>query len=532
MSLPPRRHTLADHVLGAFADHVHEGDEDHDHDEDPRHDLLEPGSRALESAPFVSIGIDVGSAGTQIAFSRLTMRGPGEPSSLRRLAKSRQTLFMSEPALTPWAGGEIDIEALRDLVDAAFSASGVSPDDVETGAVILTGDAAASATARRIVDALAEDVGELVSAVAGHHMEAMLAAWGSGAMRRSLETRGRVLLADMGGGTVKFALIEDGRVARVAALRVGSRLAVFDADGRVARLAPEGAAFARRAGFSWTIGGRATKAEIEAVAAAMAETVIAALREPADARIAGLWLTEPLPVLSTPLGLMLSGGVAEYVYEREARDFGDLGLAFGGALRARLAEGALSWPLLAAGECIRATVLGAAEHSVQISGETCFISSPAALLPRRNLQVLAPDYSFRGAVEADALAAAIAERRLLFDLTGTERDFALALRWRGEPDHARLLGCAQGVAAGLADLIAAQRPLFLLMEGDAALNLASILRDELDARSEILALDGLVLRDFDWVDIGRLRLPSNTVPVTVKTLLFHSDQKQRRTTEP
>jgi ethanolamine utilization protein EutA len=33
-------------------------------------------------------------------------------------------------------------------------------------------------------------------------------------------------------------------------------------------------------------------------------------------------------------------------------------------------------------------------------------------------------------------------------------------------------------------------------------------------------VDGLMLRDFDYVDIGRVRHPSNTVPVTIKSLIF------------
>ena len=75
---------------------------------------------------------------------------------------------------------------------------------------------------------------------------------------------------------------------------------------------------------------------------------------------------------------MFSGGVGEYVYARESRDFGDMGRLFGAALRRRLDAGDLPWPLLPAGECIRATAIGASEYSVQLSGNTIFISSPAS----------------------------------------------------------------------------------------------------------------------------------------------------------
>ena len=89
--------------------------------------------------------------------------------------------------------------------------------------------------------------------------------------------------------------------------------------------------------------------------------------------------------------MVFSGGVAEYVYGREPRDFGDLGRPLGRALRRRMDSGALPFRLLPAGECIRATALGASEYSVQLSGNTGCITDPEALLPRRNLQVVRPD---------------------------------------------------------------------------------------------------------------------------------------------
>jgi ethanolamine utilization protein EutA len=220
--------------------------------------------------------------------------------------------------------------------------------------------------------------------------------------------------------------------------------------------------------------------------------------------------------------IMVSGGVAEYVYGREKRDFGDLGWRLGRAFRKLLDEGALPWPLAAPGECIRATALGASEHSVQISGQTIHISDHAALLPRRNLPVVRPDFTFAETVEAVDLAQAIRQRRIILGLDQPAHDFALAFRWRGAPDYARLRAFAEGIMLGVADRIAIEAPLYLMLEGDAAQSLGGILQDDLGLRSPVLAIDGIVLRDFDFVDIGRVRLPSHIVPVTIKSLLFGS----------
>ena len=83
-----------------------------------------------------------------------------------------------------------------------------------------------------------------------------------------------------------------------------------------------------------------------------------------------------------------------------------------------------------------------------------------------------------------------------------------------------MLAFAKGISEGLADRIAAGTNLYLLVEGDTGFNLGAILQQDLNITNDLLVLDSVVLRDFDYVDIGRMRLPSGMVPVTVKSLLF------------
>src|SRR5262249_33728087 len=139
---------------------------------------------------------------------------------------------------------------------------------------------------------------------------------------------------------------------------------------------------AREAGFFWALGDVLTPDYLDRVADSMADLLIAALTQrPAPHAVEHLWLTDPIGDFGRIDGVMSSGGVAEYVYGRESRDFGDMGRRLGLALRRRIEAGALSsWPLLPAGECIRATALGASEYSVQLSGNTSYISDPSALL--------------------------------------------------------------------------------------------------------------------------------------------------------
>jgi len=261
----------------------------------------------------------------------------------------------------------------------------------------------------------------------------------------------------------------------------------------------------------------------------MADALVAAIRmRPLPPDIARLYLTDPIADLGHIDAVMFSGGVAEYVYEREDRDFRDLGRRLGDAIRARLDVGALPWPVLPAGECIRATALGASEYSVQLSGNTSYISAPGKLLPRRNLQVLQPPFVCAERIDPDALAGAIRNHITAFDLGDTDRDIALALRWSGPPSYPRLAAFAEGVKRGLAERIAKRLPLYIMLDGDVAHTLGHLLRDECHIGGDLLVIDGVVLWDFDYIDLGRIRMPSYTVPVTIKSLVFSEDPRGPR----
>jgi len=526
-----KRKTVADHRLGADLAHVHDGDADHEHDDFDDGPIEDNPLWIADNVTLTSVGIDIGSAGTQVIFSRVHLRRLSEDLTSRYYVVNRETLFRSPVALTPYQSEErIDDAQLRLIIDEAYRASGLAPADIDTGVVILTGEALRRGNAQAIAGLLAEQGGDFVCATAGHHMEAMLAGYGSGAARVSSDRGQRILNIDIGGGTTKLALIEGGRVIATAAIHIGGRLQVVDEEGRIVRLDPAGAHHAAQAGFRFAKGDRADSAALDKIAEYMADALVAAIRmRPLPPPLQALYLTEPIADLGRIDGIMLSGGVAEYVYGREDRDFGDMGRRLGHALRRRIDAGALPWPLLPAGECIRATALGASEYSVQLSGNTSTITDPGALLPRRNLQVLQPPFVCGEAIDADALAAAIRGHFTAFDVDSAS-DVALALRWRGAPSHERIFAFAQGIVRGMTDAITHKRPLYVMLDGDIAQTLGAILREELDVQSEILAIDGVVLWDFDYIDLGRIRLPSMTVPVTIKSLVFSEDPRLPRGT--
>ena len=524
------KHGLSDHAMGQQLAHKHTPGEayDHDHDDFAQDVPLEENPIWIQDhVSLVSVGMDIGSSGTQVIFSRVNLRRLGEDLSSRYFVVSREQLYLSPVALTPYQSEErIDERALGRIIDEAYAAAKLRPEDIDTGAVILTGEALRRENAQAIAGILAEKGGDFVCATAGHHMEAMLAAYGSGAARVSSEQGQHILNIDIGGGTTKLGLIEHGRVVATAALHVGGRLLVVDDGGRITRLDPAGRHLAEQAGFHWTLGDRITPEDMAKVADWMADAVITAVRSGnLPTVIKNLFLTDRLPDLGAIDGVMFSGGVAEYVYGRENRDFGDMGKLFGSALRRKIDADDLPWPLLPAHECIRATALGASEYSVQLSGNTIYVSDPAALLPRKNLQVLGPDYEFQDVVDSDAVAHAIHEHFTAFDLREGETDVALAFHWHGAPSYERVAAFARGIVKGLPNTIARKRPLYIILDGDLAQTLGGVLREDLEVAGEVMVIDGVVLWDFDFIDLGRIRLPSRTVPVTVKSLVFSEDPR-------
>jgi ethanolamine utilization protein EutA len=175
-------------------------------------------------------------------------------------------------------------------------------------------------------------------------------------------------------------------------------------------------------------------------------------------------------------------------------------------------------PVLPAVARIRATVLGASGYTVQLSGITGYLSAPERTLPRRNLPVARPDYDLADVVDEASAAEEIRRHVARFDPGAA--DLVVALHWEGPPEYSRLHGLAGAVARGLADRITAGATLYLMLDGDVARTLGLLLREELGIANDLVVIDGVLLRDFDYVDLGRVRQPSGTVPVTIKSLVF------------
>jgi ethanolamine utilization protein EutA len=502
---------------------MHDLAHDHDHNEreldiEEKHPLWK-----LDTITLTSVGIDVGTATSQIIFSQLVLRRLGRELSSRFVVTERDTLYLSPVHFTPYSAGRehIDDQVLGRFVDAAYQEAGLSPRDIDTGAIILTGEAIRRDNARAIADLFAAQRGNFVCATAGHNFEALLAAHGSGAVAHSAENQCRVLNVDIGGGTTKVAVAERGRVLSTAAFHIGGRLLATDEACAITVLEPGGQVLARQVGFEWQVGSRVTNAEIERLANHMAQAVVSLARdEKPPSEFAQLWLTSPTSGTKNYDAIIFSGGVGEYVYGKETKSFGDLGAPLGRALQRQISIEALRWPLVPARECIRATVMGAAQHTVQVSGNTIH-RTDENLLPRKNLQVLRPQADLTGDIVSASIAEAIQNHFRTFDLVEGTAEVALVFRWDGPPTAIRIAAFCRGLIDGLPNTLKNSRPIYLVFDHDMAGLVGTILRDDFAIDNALLCLDGVTLSDFDFIDLGKTLEPSGTVPVTIKSLVFH-----------
>ena len=189
---------------------------------------------------LLSVGLDVGTTTTQLIVSRLKAENQATGVAVPRMEiTNRQVIYRSPVRFTPLLDeAHVDGAALRKIVEAEYRAAGLHREDVNTGAIIITGETSRKENARVVLDALSEFAGEFVVATAGPHLESVLAAKGAGAVEWSEKTGKTVLHMDIGGGTSNLALIREGRIERTGCLNVGGRLIKLEETGRISYVSP------------------------------------------------------------------------------------------------------------------------------------------------------------------------------------------------------------------------------------------------------------------------------------------------------
>ena len=477
---------------------------------------------AQDNVELATVGVDVGSSTSHLMFSKVHLQRLSEGLSSRFVVVARDVLWRSPILLTPYRSDyTIDAEELREFFSGAYKQAGLTPEDIDTGAVILTGEALKRNNARAIADLFAEESGKFVCASAGHNLEALMAANGSGAVALSRQDHQTILNIDMGGGTIKLGLCHGGKLLATSAFAVGGRLIAFDEDNNMSRIEGPAEQVAEDVGVTLKLGEPLSDEDKKKIVNRMVDVIVSyANRKPDDALCKALSLTDHLPVTPEIDAITFSGGVSEYVYKREEEDRGDLGKALAHEVRHALSHKRIDHKVYDPGHGIRATVVGASQFTVQVSGNTIYISEPQAL-PVRNVPVASLNIDLTGNFTSEDIATSVTEALKRLDMVEGENRVAVAFRWGGDPLHARLYALAEGICKGLPKTVADEDlPLVVVMDGDAGRTLGNILVRELNVPGEVISVDNVQLRDFDFVDIGEEMPDTRVVPLIIKSLLF------------
>src|SRR5262245_3338346 len=269
-----------------------------------------------ETVELKTVGIDIGSSTSHLLFAKVVLQRQAQGLSSRFAVIGREVVWRSPIMLTPFlSDGTIDAHALGHFIHDAYHAAGFRRAEIDSGAVILTGEAIKRKNARAIDELFAREAGKFVCATAGHRLEARLAAHGSGAVRLSKERGICVLHVDIGGGTTKLALIDNGRIIGESAFAAGGRLLATDARGAWTRVDDSARRVAVALGLPVdvdTLANEDIRQQIaDRLAAVAADYILDAARDPLGASLA---LTDDLPRAPAPAALTFSGGVSEYVF--------------------------------------------------------------------------------------------------------------------------------------------------------------------------------------------------------------------------
>lgn len=472
---------------------------------------------------ILSVGIDIGTSTTQLIFSQLTIENRASNYTVPRIdIVDKQVVYRSKIYFTPLRSPtEIDAEAVKHIIRDEYAAAGKTPDDVRTGAVIITGETARKQNANEVLEALSDFAGEFVVATAGPDLESVLAARGAGADKFSSEKRTVVANIDVGGGTSNIAVYQKGVLRGTSCLDIGGRLIKIE-NGKIVYIYTKIQKLAASHGISVSIGDRADEKTLMRVCRLMAAQLAQALylAEP-DAEHGGLYTNDGKPLSKEPVvkAVTFSGGVADCIYQDLEGDpfrFGDVGVLLGRAIREN--PDFQKVELYKATETIRATVVGAGVHTTEVSGST--IHYERDLLPLKNIPILKVPQEDEASLEA--LTDSINKQMPLYKPEGKVEQIAIALNGEAYSSFAEVQALAKAILQGTEELIESKYPLIIIVENDIGKVLGNALNVMLDFRKEVICIDGIRTMSGDYIDIGEPVAGGQVLPVVIKTLIFNS----------
>ena len=411
----------------------------------------------------------------------------------------------------------IDMDRLSEFLKEEYQSAGMHRVDIQSGAVIITGETARKKNAKQLVEFLSNGAGDFVAATAGANFESFLTALGSGATARSKKYGNTILSCDIGGGTSNIAISKNGEILSTSCVSIGGRLLAADSEGIIWRIDGPALKVMGHLGLNYKVGDQIPKEDIERVAAKFAEMLIEVIIGPATSSLAKqLMLTDDLNFPDKIDEYSFSGGVAELIYGGNG-NYNDLGQLLADKINS-LTPG-LPSPVIEPKNKIRATVIGAGAYSLSISGSSGFMDDQISF-PIKNVPVIRVDIE-EPKLSVEHVISEVSASFHRFDLHEGEEIVALYFKDPVRAYYPDLELFAKSIEAALPNSINNKIPIILIFEKDIACSVGNVIRRETGLKTNLLSLDELILKEGDWIDIGEPLIGDQVFPVTVKSLVFN-----------
>ncbi|MGL9860674.1 ethanolamine utilization protein EutA [Enterococcus sp. DIV0564] len=474
----------------------------------------------MSKETLLTVGIDLGTSTTQLVLSELTVENFASTFTVPRISISdKKVIYRSDIIFTPLLNqSEIDAEPIKAFVAEQYRQAGIHKQDIQMGAVIITGETARKSNANNVLRALSGYAGDFVVATAGPDLESIIAGKGAGAQTYSETKRKPVVNLDIGGGTTNLAVFKDGEVIDTACFDIGGRLIKLDQQQKITYIAPKIQEIINKKGLTLHLGDQATEQNLLPIISELVAVLENSIGLGTQSPFYQLLVTnhplrkgEELPIVT------FSGGVADCLNTTSTNLFkyGDIGLLLGKYLRKSLIFSEKE--VLESAETIRATVVGAGSHTAEISGST--IAYREQILPVKNIPIL------KLAQEDETLTVTELGQRIQEKLNWHRIEetpqIALAIRGMSNPTFADIQRYGQGIVEGLASLVAEQIPIIVMVDEDMAKALGHALSAHLPKDYPFICLDSVKVENGDYVDIGLPVAEGAVLPVIVKTLVFN-----------
>ncbi|MGM0020561.1 ethanolamine utilization protein EutA [Enterococcus sp. DIV0609] len=474
----------------------------------------------MSKETLLTVGIDLGTSTTQLVLSELTVENFASAFTVPRISISdKKVIYRSDIIFTPLLNqSEIDAEPIKAFVAEQYRQAGIHKQDIQMGAVIITGETARKSNANNVLRALSGYAGDFVVATAGPDLESIIAGKGAGAQTYSETKRRPVVNLDIGGGTTNLAVFKDGEVIDTACFDIGGRLIKLDQQQKITYIAPKIQEIINKKGITLHLGDQATEQNLLPIISELVAVLENSIGLGTQSPFYQLLVTnhplrkgEELPIVT------FSGGVADCLNTTSTNLFkyGDIGLLLGKYLRKSLIFSEKE--VLESAETIRATVVGAGSHTAEISGST--IAYREQILPVKNIPIL------KLAQEDETLTVTELGQRIQEKLNWHRIEetpqIALAIRGMSNPTFADIQRYGQGIVEGLASLVAEQIPIIVMVDEDMAKALGHALSAHLPKDYPFICLDSVKVENGDYVDIGLPVAEGAVLPVIVKTLVFN-----------